>query len=115
MSIFSERLSSLMRENQFTQKELAEKVAVTESAMSYYLKGTRIPRSDVLKRIAQALNTTTDYLLGNSNESAPKLAASEELQYLQRNLQKLDSQQLKKAERILKAAFDDIFDDNREE
>lgn len=115
MSTFSERMSSLMREKRFNQKELAAKAAVTESAMSYYVKGTRTPRSDVLKRIAQALNTTTDYLLGNSNDSSPESAAGEELQYLQRNLQKLDHQQLKKAEKILKAAFDDIFDDDLEE
>ncbi len=115
MSTFSERVSSLMRENQLSQKELAAKAAVTESAMSYYTKGTRTPRSDVLKRIAQALNTTTDYLLGNSNDSSPESSTCEELQYLQRNLQKLDSQQLKKAEKILKAVFDDIFDDDREE
>ena len=37
------------------------------------------------------------------------------LQYLQRNLGKLDADQLKKAENILKAAFDDIFDDDEDE
>ncbi len=115
MSIFSDRIASLMLENQFSQKELAAKAGVTESAMSYYIKGIRTPRSDVLKRIAQALNTTTDYLLGNSNASSPESTGNEELQYLQRNLQKLDQQQLKKAERILKAVFDDLFDDDLEE
>lgn len=82
---------------------------VTESAMSYYVKGERTPRSDVLTRIARALETTTDYLLGTS-ETVPE-NPQEELQYLQRNLGKLDADQLKKAENILKAAFDDIFDD----
>ena len=63
MSVFSERLIALMKQNGINQKELAQKAGVTESAMSYYVKGDRTPRSDVLTRIAKALETTTDYLL----------------------------------------------------
>ena len=112
MSVFSERLIALMKQNRINQKELAQKAGVTESAMSYYVKGDRTPRSDVLTRIAKALETTTDYLLGTS-ESVSEVPRGE-LQYLQRNLGKLDSDQLKKAENILKAAFDDIFDDDED-
>lgn len=114
MSIFSERISELMSQYKLTQKELAIKAGVTESAMSYYVKGERTPRSDVLTRIAKALNTTTDYLLGNAEEVSSDRKQGE-LQYLQRNLGKLDPQQLKKAENILKAAFDDIFEDDEDE
>lgn len=111
MSIFSERLFELMKSKKLSQKELAEKAGVTESAMSYYVKGERIPRSDVLTRIAKALGTTMDYLLGNTSEVSP----GSELQYLQRNLGKLDKEQLKRAEKLLKIAFDDIFDDDEDE
>ena len=107
MSVFSERLIALMKQNRINQKELAQKAGVTESAMSYYVKGDRTPRSDVLTRIAKALETTTDYLLGTS-ESVSEVPRGE-LQYLQRNLGKLDSDQLKKAENILKAAFNEIL------
>lgn len=113
MSVFSERLIALMTQNEINQKELAQKAGVTESAMSYYVKGERTPRSDVLTRIAKALKTTTDYLLGESDSVYGNPQG--ELQYLQRNLRKLDADQLKRAENILKAAFDDIFDDEDEE
>lgn len=113
MSIFSERLALLMKQRKISQKELAQKAGVTESAMSYYVKGVRTPRSNVLIRIAKALNITTDYLLGTSEYSSD--VYQDELQYLQRNLGKLNVQQLKKAENILKAAFDDIFDDDEGE
>ena len=113
MSIFSERISDLMKRKNITQKQLAGIAGVTESAMSYYVKGERTPRSDVLSRIAKALGTTTDYLLGI--ESEPYEANSDQLTYLQRNLGKLDSEQLKKAENILKAVFDDIFEDDEED
>ncbi len=97
MSVFSERVSLLLSQKEISQKELASKAGVTESAMSYYVKGERIPRGEVLSRIAKALSTSTDYLLGNDGK----------LQYLQRNLGKLDSEQLKKAENVLKSVFDD--------
>lgn len=113
MSVFSERLVALMREKDINQKELAKKAGITESAMSYYVKGDRVPRSDILTRITKALETTTDYLLGTSDSSSAVM--QEELKYLQRNLGKLDEKQLKRAENILKAAFDDIFDDDEEE
>ena len=114
MSVFSERISELMKNNRLSQKELAAKAGVTESAISYYVKGERTPRSDVLTRIAKALGTTTDYLLGNTSETTLN-STDEDLQYLQRNLGKLNTEQLKRAETMLKAAFYDIFDDEDEE
>ena len=112
MSVFSERIIALMNSRGLSQKELAEKVDVTESAMSYYVRGVRTPRSDVLTRIARELGTTTDYLLGTS--SVAQSIENEELLYLQRNLGKLDSERLKKAEAILRTVFDDIFEDDDE-
>ena len=114
MTVFSERMTKLMKNNGLSQKELAVKAGVTESAMSYYVKGERTPRSDVLTRIAKALGTTTDYLLGNTSEAAED-SSNRELQYLQRNLRKLDENQLKKAEKLLKITFDSIFDDDEDE
>lgn len=61
---FNERLSLLLMQNGLTQKELAERAGVTEAAMSHYIRGDRTPRASVLARIADALNTSTDYLLG---------------------------------------------------
>ncbi len=110
MSVFSARIISLMNSRGLSQKELATKVGVTESAMSYYVKGVRTPRSDVLTRMARELGTTTDYLLGTS--CAIQDTENKELLYLQRNLGKLDPDRLKKAEAILKAVFDDIFEDD---
>ena len=109
MSIFSDRLILLMKKHRINQKELAQRTGVTESAMSYYVNGDRTPRSDVLTRMAKTLGTTTDYLLGRSDCNFEE--SNDELQYLQRNLGKLDAKQIKKAEKILKEVFEDIFDD----
>jgi transcriptional regulator with XRE-family HTH domain len=97
-----------MKQQHLSQKLLAEKVGVTESAMSLYVRDKRTPRSDVLARIARALGVASDHLLGindavNNDE--------DRLSYLQRKLGKLDEAQLEKAETVLKAVFDGIFDD----
>lgn len=60
---FSERLAEQIKLNNYSQKRLAEKAGVTEAAMSHYIKGDRFPRANVLARIADALGTTSDYLM----------------------------------------------------
>ena len=111
LSIFSERIKAAMAKQQISQKQLALKANVTESAMSYYVNGERIPRSDILSRIAAALGVSTDYLLGTDTDPVD----DDQLQYLQRGLGKLNHEQLDKAEKILKAVFDDIFEDDEGE
>lgn len=63
MEKMGDRITRLMKENDYTQKELASMVGVTESAMSRYLKNEREPKSEVIANLATALNTTSDYLI----------------------------------------------------
>ena len=113
MSIFSERLAKLMSLRGLTQKDLARKANITESAISYYVKGLRTPSGEILARMAETLSTTTDFLLGRT-EDYDVPPENKELKCLQRNLGKLDPERLKKAEGMLRAVFDDIFDDGEE-
>lgn len=62
------RMSQLLAKRNMTQKELALSAKITESAISHYIKGDRIPRGVNLIKIAKALGTTTDYLLGNNED-----------------------------------------------
>lgn len=61
---FSRRLKGLMKEKHLTQRGLAAELEITEAAMSQYVSGIRVPQTYVVCRMAKALNTTTDYLLG---------------------------------------------------
>ena len=71
---FSVRLEELLKARRMTQKELAEKAEVTEAAMSHYIKGDRVPRSAVMARIADALGTSTDYLMfGKESDSEAEI------------------------------------------
>lgn len=57
------KIAKLLSEQNMTQKELAQLTGLTESTISHYVKGDRVPRGVNLVKIAKALGTTTDYLL----------------------------------------------------
>lgn len=67
MSKFSDRFRLLKDENGVTLKELSEKLDITVPNLSYYMKG-REPSYDVLIRIADYFNVTTDWLIGCTDE-----------------------------------------------
>ncbi|MEG0919188.1 MAG: helix-turn-helix transcriptional regulator [Anaerovoracaceae bacterium] len=58
------RISEALKRSNTQQKELAERIGITEGVMSRYISGDREPKPDMLANIATALNTTSDYLLG---------------------------------------------------
>ena len=63
---FKERLKEKRAEANMTQAALAEKVSVTARTIQNYELGTRKPiKYDTVKKLAEALNTTPEYLLGN--------------------------------------------------
>ena len=62
-----------MKENRFSQKKLCELCGITEAAFSRYMTSGRLPRTDVLANIANALNTTSDYLTGNDTHYGSEL------------------------------------------
>lgn len=65
--IFISRLEQVRHEKGLTQTKLANKVGITKSAMSCYIRRKRIPRGDILVSIARALDVSIDYLVGTSN------------------------------------------------
>ena len=61
---FGERLKELRHGQKLTQQQLAARLGVAKSVVSYYESGDRFPSYDVLIKIAHTFHTTTDYLLG---------------------------------------------------
>ena len=60
---FGDRLKMLRTGQKLTQQQLAARLGVAKSVVSYYESGDRFPSYDVLVRIARTFHTTTDYLL----------------------------------------------------
>ena len=65
---FSYRLTVLLDENNMKQTELAKKVGISNVTICRYLTAERIPRLDVVIKIASLFNVSVDYLLGLSND-----------------------------------------------
>lgn len=66
--IFGEKLKELRNGQKLTQQQLADRIGVAKSVVSYYESGERYPSYDVLVRIAHVFHTTTDYLLDIKRE-----------------------------------------------
>ena len=62
--MFSEKLQALRMAKMQSQKELADKLGVSKSMVSFYESGDRLPSYDVLMKISRIFNVTTDYILG---------------------------------------------------
>lgn len=65
--IFISRLDQARKEKGLTQRELANRVGVTEVSMSRYINGARVPSGPIVVNIAKALGISVDYLVGTSN------------------------------------------------
>lgn len=89
---FAELLKAVREEKGLSQTELAAKTGLQPSAISHFESGRRSPSFDNLRRLADALNVTIDYLLGRSQEREAAGPASD---ILFRNYEKLtnDDQQ----------------------
>lgn len=72
-------IAELRKQKGFTQKELAEKLMVTEKAISRWETGMSVPDSEQLIKIAVILETTVSELLGTKveNEEEPDRLAKE--------------------------------------
>lgn len=68
MSIFGERLKELRKESELTQKELADKLSISSSAVAMYERGNREPSFEIMEEIADLFNVDMNFLLGKSQE-----------------------------------------------
>lgn len=65
---FGDRLKTLRLKSNMTQSQLAARLSLTDSVISAYETGIRLPSYDTLIRIARIYKVSTDYLLGVENK-----------------------------------------------
>ena len=68
---FPERLAALRKEHTFTQQQMADKIGMHVSQLKRYESGASQPTIEVFRRIALALNVSTDMLLFEAEERGP--------------------------------------------
>lgn len=66
--MLGKKIKELRLENNITQEDLAKQVGVSTSMIGMYETGARKPSYEVLIKMANYFNVTTDHLLGKSKQ-----------------------------------------------
>ncbi len=69
MTDFGEKLKKLRHEAGLTQKQLADRLRISKSTVSFYEQSIRYPSLDVLIDIARVFHISLEYLLGETDKS----------------------------------------------
>lgn len=72
MSVLGKRIKNLREKNSLNQIELAKLLNISNTTLSQYETGQRIPSDDIKIKIADFFNVSVDYLLGRTNQPNPK-------------------------------------------
>lgn len=74
MKTLGERIQHIRKEAGFTQMELAKKIKISHTQLVRYEADKVHPPSDVLKRLADVLNTGIDFLINGDKDQKAKAA-----------------------------------------
>jgi len=101
--MFPVRLKAARQMRGLGQAELAVKAGLPAASISHFEGGSRKPSFDNLRRLAKALNASTDYLLGRVDDIGGSGVASDPLY---RHVQNLSGRDREIAEDFLKVLSD---------
>lgn len=101
---FATRIKELRNKNNLTQKDIADKLGITPTGISYWESGTAVPNYETLKKVALLFNVSIDYLTGNDDTNSEK-------DVLFRKIGKVDSDKKDLLMRILNNTVDSFIDD----
>ena len=79
MPFLGEILVELRDERGLTQMELARELNTSNSTISAYESGSRMPPADMLIKMSQFFDVTTDYLLGLTKSRVPPSLMNREI------------------------------------
>ena len=78
------RIKELRTEQGYTQESLALKIGVTQTSLSRIECGISIPDADLLIRLSDTFEASTDYILCLSDQRLPDHGSDSLAKYLQR-------------------------------
>jgi transcriptional regulator with XRE-family HTH domain len=76
---FPQRLQALRDKRGLSQEALAKRAQLQATAVSHFETGTRKPSFDNLRRLADALETTVDYLMGRTEHPVGVVMGGDQL------------------------------------
>lgn len=84
-----ENLRKIREKRHKNQLNVALAVGVTQESISMYESGVSLPKANVLIKLAQYLQTSTDYLLGLTDDDTP-------IKYMNKSLSNKEKELLEK-------------------
>ena len=66
--MFGERIKELRNNHTWTQQELGDRLGVSKQSVSNWENGNIMPSIDILVRMSDLFQTTTDYILNREND-----------------------------------------------
>ena len=79
-------IAGMRKEKKMTQAELAEKIHVTDKAVSRWERGLGYPDIQTIEPLAQALGISVLELMGSERQEKAKEEAAPEIQYTQQEV-----------------------------
>jgi transcriptional regulator with XRE-family HTH domain len=79
MDRFPEKLRTARKEKELNQTELAQAVGLTQRSLTNYECGRAIPRPSIMRKLAEALDVTVEYLTNDATDD-PDAKRGEESQ-----------------------------------
>lgn len=107
MKTIGERIVFLREELEMSQKELAARIGIPPTSLSRYENNQYEPKAEILKRLALALQTSSDFLLGMTDdfkrfsESEPVGLTAEEQRLITQYRKLSDENKIRLHERTL--------------
>ncbi|RKD23730.1 helix-turn-helix domain-containing protein [Caminicella sporogenes] len=77
--MIGDRLKKLRKEKGFEAQYVAKKINVAKSTYSGYENNKSVPNYDILKKLADLFDCTTDYLLGRTDRKEVAVMEGEEI------------------------------------
>lgn len=71
MKVLSTRLKELRKEKGYSQLDISRILSVSQAAVSNWETGDNEPDSEALKKLAEILEVSVDYLIGHSDVRNP--------------------------------------------
>ena len=116
--MLGDKVKMLRNEMKITQQKLAEVIGVSQSTIGMIEGNNQGASNDTLIKLANALNTTVDFLLSddikeidiNNKINVPEIK-DDDIRRIERARKKMDPKNKEKMMKILRSAFDEYFDD----
>jgi len=116
--MLGDKVKMLRNEMKITQQKLAEVIGVSQSTIGMIEGNNQGASNDTLIKLANALNTTVDFLLSDdikeidiNNKITVAEIEDDDIRRIERARKKMDPKNKEKMMKILRSAFDEYFDD----